>query len=211
MKKRLSVMALLMAPTLSMLTACSLHYGRTPSGTDSPQPSESDTNEGFSDENITADEFYRKNSEEVIAVEDAQTYEAVLTGAEVANLMTERGFTEYPITYDMDITGEYAGENEVTEDSDEKSPMYTTFYMTESGDVWVIYNIGGAMAASPLSYNLGSDDAELLLSETDRLISYDNTENKFYITVPKESTVRMEVVDEINAELLETYSEEGLE
>lgn len=158
---------------------------------------------------LTAEEFYNKYAEEVIEVVNAKDYEAVYTEAETAALFNEREFTQCPVTYEYSISGEYGEETEISADSDEIHPIYQTYYVTENEDIWILYLIGDAMCAEPISYNMNLDSGEtLMISETEEFLSYDCEENKFFRTVPKEESVELKVVDEINAEILEEISKE---
>lgn len=161
---------------------------------------------------LSAYDYYNDSSEEIISVESAESYDGALTASEALSIAEERGFDQRELTYDFDISGEYVGGSEASEGQDEKAPMYQTQYVTENGDVWNVYLIGDAVCACPISYIYEAElDYEIIFSESDSLISYDDTENKFYTTVPKESVVKLVVVDEINAETLENYTAEELE
>ena len=124
--------------------------------------------------------------------------------------MAERGFTDYPLTYDYNMDGTYTDEAEANADSEEKHPMYQTYFVGADGSVWSIFIIGRSVIANPASYNLESDlGAQILVSETDTLTSYTEMGNKLYTTVPKESAVILKVVDQITSQKLNelTYEE----
>ena len=158
----------------------------------------------------TADEYYWNNSE-VISVIDAKDSEDVPNETEVIDILNERGFNDYPITYMYSIDGEYNNETEVSNNSVDKHPMYQTYYIDENGNFWTIFIINGDIIANPISFNLESDlAAELLISESEELTSYDNLTNKFYVTIPKESTVIVKTVNEINAEALDKLTMEEI-
>ena len=117
--------------------------------------------------------------------------------------MAERGFNEYPLTYDFNMDGTYADEAEASADSDEKHPMYQTYFISENGAIWSIFIVGRSVFANPASYNLESDiDAQVLVSETETLTSYTEMGNRFYTTVPKESAIKLKVVDQITSQKL---------
>ena len=131
----------------------------------------------------------------------------VYTEREALRLMEERGFTEYPLTYDYDMDGTYTDETEASPDSDAKHPMYQTYYVGEDNSVWTIMIVGKMIAANPVSYNLESDlDVQILVSETETLTSYTEMGNKFYTTIPKESAVLLKVVDQITSQSLNTLT-----
>lgn len=157
-----------------------------------------------------ADVYYESNST-VIDVIDAEESEDVPTETEVKALLEERGFDDYPITYDYSIQGTYSGDTEVTEGSTSRHPMYQTFYLSESGEAWVLYVINGSIYANPVSFNLESDlGVMLLISETETLTSYDDTSNKFYVTIPYETEMIVKIVDRIDAEILESLTIEEI-
>lgn len=155
-------------------------------------------------EEPSAYEYYRENSETVIEVKDAKESKSVPSEAEVSEIFAERGFGDVKITYDSYIDGEYAGDKEVDKTSDERHPMYQGLYTSKSGDVWTIFVINGEVFANPVSYNLESElGAQLLFSETKELTSYDDDTNKYYVTIPKESAVIVKVIEKIDAEALD--------
>ena len=158
-----------------------------------------------------ADEYYFENSE-VIEVIDAKESDNVLNETEVIAILEDRGFIDYPITYEFSIDGEYKDETVVSEGSTDKHPMYLTYYVSESSEVWTIFVINGAIIANPASFNLDTKlEAQLLISESKELTSYDDEANRFYVTVPKESEVIVKVVDEINAETLDKLTIEEID
>lgn len=151
----------------------------------------------------SADDYYWDTSI-VIEVISAEESDDVFTEAELKTVLEERGFIDYPITYSYSIKGEYVSETKLIEESTEKHPMYQTFYLSEDGQAWMIYIINGEIFANPLSFNLESNlSAQLLVSESQTLTSYDDETNKFYINIPYESTVIVKTIDRIDAETLE--------
>lgn len=155
------------------------------------------------DEGTTPEEYYEDIAEliDVIPVEDS---DSVLTETEVKSFLEERGFDDYPITYQFLINGEDVGETEILDGSTDTHPMYQTFYLSENSEVWTVYVINGDIFAYPASFNLESDlGAELLVSESEKLTSYYKKSNKFYVTIPYESAAIVIVVDRIDAEALD--------
>jgi hypothetical protein len=158
-----------------------------------------------------ADEYYWNNSEAVLEVIDVKESEELLSEKEATRLLEERGFYEYEIIYDSSIDGEYIGDTEVDENSNQKYPMYTTYYMAENGDIWTIFVVNGKLFANPASFNLESElDAQLLFSETKELTSYDDETNKFYVTIPKESVTIVKIVEKIDSETLDKLTIEEI-
>ncbi len=155
-------------------------------------------------------EYYEDNSDEIVSVEEIEETKDVFTEKEAIRFMTERGFTDYPLTYDYDMDGTYADEAEASAESDEKHPMYQTYFVSEEGAVWTVFIVGKKITANPASYNLQSDlQTQVLVSETETLTSYTEMGNKLYTTIPKESAVLLRVVDQITSEKLNelTYEE----
>lgn len=139
----------------------------------------------FGDEMSAAEEYYRSNGR-LLSMIDAQKSEDLLTEAEVKPILNDLGFNDYPITYDYSISGEYADETEISDESSDKHPTYRTF-------------------------NLESDlGIELLLSTSETLTSYDEETNKFYVTVPHDSTVIVKTVDSIDTQTLDALTVEEL-
>lgn len=162
------------------------------------------------DMQAAVEEYYEENSEEIVSVEEVKEDENVFTEKEALKFMADRGFTDYPLTYDFNMDGTYADEAEASAVSEKKHPMYQTLYAAENGSVWTIFIVGRTIAANPASYNLQSDlKAQVLVSETETLTSYTEAGNKFYETVPKESAVILKVVDKITSQKINelTYEE----
>lgn len=155
-------------------------------------------------ENLSEEEGYYWDNSEVIDVIDVQKSEDVLTEAEVITLLKERGFANYPITYEYSMDGEYNNEAEALDTSTDKHPLYQTYYVYKSEEVFTICVINGSIIAYPASFNLESNlGAELLISESEELTSYVNEVNKFYVTIPKDSAAIVQTVKKINAETLD--------
>lgn len=162
------------------------------------------------EEKSDAEKYYENNSK-LVSIIDIKKSETIPVEKEVISSLAERGFADYPITYDYSIDGEYISENVASEDSTTKHPMYETFYQSENGDGWMIYIINGSIFANPASFNLESDlEAQLLISESNLLTSYDNATNKFYVTIPNESEAIVKIVDKIDAKTLDTLTVEEI-
>ncbi len=156
------------------------------------------------------DEYYNENSD-VIKVIKADTSEDVPTEAEVIQLLSDRGFSDFPVEFYYDINGNFVDEGVASEDSSERRPMYITYYVAESGSVWSIFVINGQVIANPASYNLESGlDMQTLVSESEQLTSYLYDSNKFYITIPNDTEVIVKTVDKINAETLDRLTDEEI-
>ena len=158
----------------------------------------------------SAEEYYWNNSE-VLDVINAKESTTVLSEAEIKNVLEERGFVDYPIIYYYTMDGEFVDDTEISEDSTDKHPTYQTHYMSETGDIWSISVVNGMIIANPASFNLDSElTAQLLISESEKLTSYDNATNKFFVTIPYESEVIVKTVDKIDAETLDRLTVEEI-
>ena len=101
---------------------------------------------------------------------------------------------------------------EITEETTQKYPLYYTYYITESGDLWTILVIDGKVTANPASYNMNSELAvQVVISESETIMSYDSETNTYYETIPDPETLIVKVVPEINAEVLEQLTFEGID
>ena len=158
-----------------------------------------------------ADEYYWDNAEEVISVMDVNESENVPTEAEVTEILKERGFVDSPITCEYAMDGTYNDEDETTDGSVEKHPMYETYYISADGEVWTVSVINGQIIANPASFNLESElESQLLISESEKITSYNDESNKFYETIPKKSAVIVKMVDRIDAETLDRLTIEEI-
>lgn len=146
--------------------------------------------------------YYRENGE-VVRIIDANASEDVPTEEEVMTLLSERGFADFPVTFDYGMDGAYVGQEEIAGDAATKHPMYQTNFITENQELWTIFVINGSVVANPVSYNLESSrEAQLLISESQEITSYNSHTNKYYVTIPKESAVIVRTVDKIDVETL---------
>ena len=155
-----------------------------------------------SEEALSAEEFYGTNSS-IVSVVDATTSEDVPTEAEVVKMLEDRGFTNFEVTYDCTIDGEYVGDTLIDGDAEDKHPIYQMNYYSSTGVAWAIFIINGDVIANPVSFNLMSTiNAELLVSEHETLTCYDNEYNKFYINKPNESVVVLKIIERIDVPTL---------
>lgn len=155
-----------------------------------------------------ADDYYWDNST-VLDVIDAKESPDIPTEAEVVDILKERGFEGYPITYEYTLDGEFVGTEESAESTTAKRPMYMTYYVSQNNEVWTVFVINGEVFANPFSFNLVSTlETQLLISENDWLTSYNNSVNKFYVNIPKESAVVVKTVDRICADTLDKLTVE---
>ena len=164
---------------------------------------DSKENEEYTVETIDAEEYFSSNGEIVseINVSDAEDTD---TEADAYDHFREKGFTEYSVTKEYSMDGDYADATDINADSDEKHPVYTTYYHSSADEFWTIVSINGQVTANPVSYNLQSElGVPVLISDSETIISYDNAANKFYETIPSEGTLKLIVVDQIDAATLD--------
>lgn len=159
---------------------------------------------------LSASDYFDQYST-VMATVNVDSSDGLLSEKQAIRYFAERGFTEARITYDFSMDGVYVGENEVSNDSDEKHPYYFTLYVTGEGSVWGVYIIEHEVIANPVSINAETGaQADVLIAETDHLISYDAETNRFFVTVPNESEIDLKTVDQITVETLDRITREGV-
>lgn len=162
-------------------------------------------------EPIEGEGYYWDNSELVTAVIEMDQSKDIPSESEVIKILKKRGFTDCTVTYEFDLDGNYIEETEISDSSSEKHPMYLAYYTSSVGDVWTIHIINGKVFAYPASFNLNSDlQAEVIVSETNEITSYDYETNKFIVTIPKETAAIVMTVDRIDAKTLEKLTTEEI-
>lgn len=163
------------------------------------------------DTSMSAEEFYASSGTLVSVIEAGDSTE-VHTEAETSSSFTERGFLQYPIVTEVSMTGDIIDELEITGFSADKHPMYTTYYVTKSGNLWTIMDINGHIYANPVFYNLAPGNRnQVLLSETNTVLSYDPESNKFFETVPDKDVLNVITVDLIDSDTLEKMTSEEID
>lgn len=155
-----------------------------------------------------ADEYFHKNTtvHKEFTIMEADN---IQTEKEAYENLSARGFTTFSIMAEYDMEGVSNAGYVISPDSEEKHPMYQTYYVTALGDTWMILEINGEIMANPLSYNQYAQKI-LVLSETDTITSYDNALNKFYVNTPKEGVTLVKKIDRIDADTLESLTAEAL-
>lgn len=156
-----------------------------------------------------ADNFYWDNSEKVLRVIKVTDSDKVLTESEAVKTLRKRGFTDYPVTYSYNMNGEFTDSTNAKDDSSDKHPYYETNFLSAENCLWRITIMEDAIIANPVSFILESDSiSEVLFSESKKLTSYNNNDNKYYVTVPKESVVIVKEISTINANTLDKITSE---
>lgn len=134
-----------------------------------------------------------------------------MTEAEVATYFQERGFGSSEVTTMFSMDGTYIDEEIIDEKSEIEHPLYSGIYVSNENFYWMIYYCNGFFSAEPLSYNLNDTTlCEVLISETDYIMSYDSDTNCFYKIIPDEKECIVIEVSQINAETLDILASREL-
>lgn len=162
-------------------------------------------------EYIDADTYFEQNAE-IVSKYNAKDSKNVTTESETYKILLERGFDDYPITATYNMEGEYITSEVTDVESSEKHPMYSTYYATELGEIWIINVVDGSITASPVMYNQNAKNTvETLIVEDDTMISYDGPLNKYYEIIPFESFAILKKVEKIDSDTLENLSTEEID
>lgn len=162
--------------------------------------------EEYTVEMVDAKEYFSNNGE-IVSEMNVSDAEDVETEADVYNCLRNRGFIEYSVTKEYSMDGNYEDTTDINADSIEQHPMYNTFYCSTAGEFWTITSINGQITANPVSYNFQSElEVSVLISDSEVIISYDNTTNKFYETIPSETALKLIVVDQVDAATLDNLT-----
>ena len=152
-------------------------------------------------------EYYKENAE-IIGVVDVSP-EETLSEAEVTKLLNEKGFTDYPITYNYSLSGDFNDAQEGDPSSEVKHPMYGTYYASNVGELWYITVVGKELYATPLSYNISENmSVQTIISSSDWIMGYDDEEDRFFKVIMKNTALIVKVVDKIDAETLDKLTTE---
>lgn len=146
--------------------------------------------------------YFSENSK-VIRVIDVEKSEDVMTETEAIKFFADRGFSMSPVTYEHSINGDYIYDGEAIDGSDEKHPIYETIYLSIHNEAWSLLLVDGKLFANPVSFNLESNlQSQLLISESESIVSYDDQINKFFVTIPKKSAAIVKTINKIDADSL---------
>ena len=155
--------------------------------------------------------YYRENGE-IVSITEAQSSRMTETETQVVSNLTGRGFVDYPVTYEYSLNGDFGEPVEASTSSTEKHPVYETYYMTESKNLWTLMEVNGQIMANPVSYNMESDKtAQTIISESSSIMSYDSSTNRFYETIPSSSSLIVKIVERIDAATLEKLTNEEID
>ena len=157
-------------------------------------------------------ETYFKENTTLKSSFDVKSSQSVNTEREAYTKFAERGFASGTITYEYTMDGTYSESSEISRSSSSRHPMYQTYYITASGDVWMVIEVNGSFFASPLSYNFADEEkVQVIISETDTITSYDSTTNKFYVNIPDQSQIVIKTVAKVDASTLEKLTAEEID
>lgn len=170
-----------------------------------------DIEESYEVEMIDVEEYYGKNSTiiEKINVKDS---EQIYNEKEVFELLTDRGFTEYEITTEYSMDGEYYDAVTVSQESKEEHPIYSVYYISDSEMIWNVTVVNDTVMASPISYNLELETGvQVIVSESEYITGYDSVTNMLYEIEPKETFAKVISVEVIDSKTLDELTYEKIE
>lgn len=170
-----------------------------------------DLQENYKVPEFDAEVYFRDNTD-LKSSYDVRSSQNISTESEAYDNFEERGFSDSSITSEYSMDGIYSDACEISAYSSSEHPMYKTYFTASNGDIWTIYEIDGSFFAVPISYNFAdTTKPQLVISETDTIISYDSTTNKFYVNVPDESVTVIKTVEKIDADTLEKLNSEEID
>ncbi len=155
---------------------------------------------------LDADSYFASNST-IISKRAVKDSIDVFSQADIFADLKKRGFDTHPITTEYSMDGDYFEEVEISNKSSDYHPTYSTSYLTKEEDLWTVFVVDNFVMATPVSYNLQSElGVEIVISESNTVMSYDSATNKFFETIPNESELIVKTIELINAEALEGLS-----
>lgn len=173
--------------------------------------SEGDTTDNYSAPSPMDAEAYYSESGTILNVIDVMNSAAIHTEAEAFTSFVARGFSQNPVTSDFTIEGEVQSEYVISEQSKEKHPLYTSYFISDEGIFWTILDMNGRFFAYPVSYSLAStDNIQIIVSESNSLISFDGVGNRYYETIPNTDVIKIIQVNHIDAETMNQFTIEEL-
>lgn len=210
-KKKIILLAFLLCVLCVMLIGCVVFIvvkltNKLPESSDFSQIDSSED----SSEYLDIEEYFEANSE-IKSVVSAVDSPNNLSEQNAVEVLENLGFIEYQVTTNYSIDGTFVEAVEASGSSADKHPLYETYYITENNELWVISVIDGTIMATPSSYNLEySENVPIVVSESEEIVSYDSSTNSFYRTIPKDTVLKVWIVDRIDAETLEALTMEEL-
>lgn len=187
------------------------HYGRTKISKELASivsMSHTGSSSERNNKNILSDFDYYHSNSSVIAEYDVYESKNIESEAEVFESFKSRGFGGSDITTEYEIDGKWHESNVISESSSEIHPLYQTVYVSPKGEAWSIFEINGSIIANPIFYNIQENlEKQLVISESEIICSYSNSENKFYETIPNETELDVMVIDRIDNNALNSLAE----
>lgn len=152
-----------------------------------------------------AEQYYKDNAT-ILSIEQVSE-ENTLSEQEVCKFLAEKGFTDYPITYDYSLSGDFNSNQESSSSSGVKHPMYGTYYISKNNGIWYVTVVGKDIFANPISFNMQTErDVPTMLSVSNSIIGYDDEKNRLYTIIPKETAMIVVKIEDINSEILDSLT-----
>lgn len=162
-------------------------------------------------EEINLGEQTRAKSQ-VLEIIEATESEQIVSETDTVDMFTDRGFDAAYITSMYSMDGSYTGDQEIDNSSEAFHPLYNMIYVSPDNYYWMVYCCNGEFSAYPISYVLsGMADREVLVSETEYVMSYDSVTNCFYRLIPDEEGCVIVEVPRIDADTLDALAAGELE
>lgn len=141
---------------------------------------------------------------QVLDTIEASESNQTMSEADTAALFAERGFDAFEVTTTYSMDGTYFDEQKIDDSSATHHPLYSVFYISDDNYLWIVYCCKGEFSAYPISY-VFSDKAtcEVLVSETEYVMSYDSETNCFYKIIPNDGECDIVEVSRIDSNTLD--------
>lgn len=158
----------------------------------------------------TTKEYFEETAEKIISITPVSEAKKVLSEKEIVKFLKDRGFNDLKVEFDYDMNGNYIKEQTITNPTDTKHPCYNAYYISDTTGVWTIFIAQDKIVAYASQKTLelaeeGKIDAQIILSESNDILSYDSLGNKYYLTIPKKTKIDLRVVKKINKQTLDNY------
>lgn len=154
-------------------------------------------------EDINLGEATRARCQVLDTIEAAGSNQT-MSEADTAALFAERGFNALEVTTMYSMGGTYFDERQIDDSSATLHPLYSVFYVSNDNYLWMVYCCNGEFSAYPITY-VFSDKAtcEVLVSETEYVMSYDSETNCFYKIIPNDGECDIVEVSRIDSDTLD--------
>lgn len=128
----------------------------------------------------------------------ANSEPSMQTADEAAALLDNRGFDSGSAETCYTDTGEYFDGMKISQGVEGKHPYYTLYYTDSTGDVWVVYDMGGRMEVRLFG-------SSTWLTEHECVTDYDSTANEFYEVSGEDGALEIVQMDKVTADVLDAY------